>query len=68
MRTWCAPSCPMCVCLQGECESNAVYMLGEEGKESDGWCRPACGKCPAALAAEEASDLLAHGLSGESCE
>ena len=44
---------------QGECESNRVYMLGNEGQE-EGWCRAACGAC-------KAPEPLPHGLSGAWC-
>jgi hypothetical protein len=52
-----------CCCgapLQGECQTNPKYMLGDEGKKN-GWCMPACGKCKAP--AEE--DAGSNALSGE---
>ena len=47
-------------CLQGECETNPKYMLGDEGMKN-GWCLPACGKCTPP--AEE--DAGSNALSGE---
>lgn len=56
----CMLPCPLSLSLvQGECESNPKYMLGDKGA-NNGWCRAACGRCQ-----RPADEGRYQGLPGE---